>query len=66
MRETLNTGIISFCLLLLCVPCFAFGDNELVTVFSGSFAPVATLSVPRHAIQPSEVAVLINDNDPQS
>src|SRR6516165_9971210 len=66
MRETLNAGIIFVCFLSLRVPCSAFGDTEPVTVFSDSFAPVAMLSVPRQAIQPSEVAVLINDNDPQS
>jgi uncharacterized protein (TIGR03790 family) len=49
----------------LCFPRIALGDTEFVTVSNGS-APVATLSVPRRAIQPSEIAVLINDNDPQS
>jgi uncharacterized protein (TIGR03790 family) len=66
MHETVNAGIVSFFVLSLCWPCTAFGDTESVAVFDGSFAPVATLSVPRRAIQPSEIAVLINDNDPQS
>jgi uncharacterized protein (TIGR03790 family) len=66
MRETVNAGIISLFLLSLCLPRAAFGDTESVAVIDGRFAPVATLSVPRHAIQPSEIAVLINDNDPQS
>lgn len=66
MQETANAGIISVFVLSLCLPCTAFGDAESVAVFDGSFTPVATLSVPRPAIQPSEIAVLVNDDDPQS
>jgi uncharacterized protein (TIGR03790 family) len=66
MQVTVNAGIISLFLVSYFLPCTAFGDTESVIVFNGSFAPVATLSVPRRAIQPSEIAVLINDNDPQS
>jgi uncharacterized protein (TIGR03790 family) len=39
---------------------------ESVNVLDANLVPVATLSVPRSSIQSSEVAVLINDNDPQS
>jgi uncharacterized protein (TIGR03790 family) len=66
MQETVNSGIISLLVLSLCLPSVAFGDTEFVVVVDGSSAPVATLSVPRRAIQPSEIAVLINDNDLQS
>lgn len=40
--------------------------TESVEVLDASSAKVAALIVPRSGIQPSEVAVLINDNDPQS
>lgn len=40
--------------------------TESVKVLDANSAVVATLSVPRSGIQPSELAVLINDNDPQS
>jgi uncharacterized protein (TIGR03790 family) len=66
MQETVNSGIVSVLVLSLCLPSVAFGDTEFVAVVDGNFAPVATLSVPRHAVQPSEIAVLINDNDSQS
>jgi uncharacterized protein (TIGR03790 family) len=39
---------------------------ESVPVLSASTRPIATLSMPRSGILPSEIAVLINDNDPQS
>jgi len=53
--------------ILLFSPLFASAQSvEPVTVLDGNSAPVATLSVPRAGIQPSEIAVLINDNDPQS
>lgn len=39
---------------------------ESVNVLDASSAAVATLFVPRSSIQPSELAILINDNDPQS
>jgi uncharacterized protein (TIGR03790 family) len=66
MQEILNARIISLFLLSFCFPCTAVADTETVTVFNASFTPVATLSMPRRAVQPSEIAVLINDNDPQS
>ncbi len=40
--------------------------TEDVEVLDANSAKVATLIVPRSSIQASEVAVLINDNDPQS
>lgn len=40
--------------------------TESVEVLDTNSAKVAVLIVPRSGIQPSEVAVLINDNDPQS
>lgn len=40
--------------------------TESVNVLDANSATVATLSVPRTGIQASELAVLINDNDPQS
>jgi uncharacterized protein (TIGR03790 family) len=40
--------------------------TESLNVLDASSAVVATLSVPRSGIQSSEIAVLINDNDPQS
>ena len=40
--------------------------TEFVNVLDANSAVVATLFVPRSSIQASELAVLINDNDPQS
>jgi uncharacterized protein (TIGR03790 family) len=40
--------------------------TESVNVLDANSAVVATLSVPRSSIQNSELAVLINDHDPQS
>ena len=40
--------------------------TETVNVLDANSATVATLFVPRSSIQASEIAVLINDNDPQS
>jgi uncharacterized protein (TIGR03790 family) len=40
--------------------------TEPVDVLDANSAKVATLFVPRSSIQTSEVAVLVNDNDPQS
>lgn len=52
------------------LPSFAAAQTssltESVDVFDANSSVVATLSVPRSGIQSSEVAVLINDNDPQS
>ena len=39
---------------------------ESVDVLDANSAVVATLSVPRSGIRPSELGVLVNDNDPQS
>jgi uncharacterized protein (TIGR03790 family) len=41
-------------------------STEAVDVLDAGSATVATLFVPRSSIQPSEIAVLVNDNDPQS
>jgi len=59
-----------FTLAFLLVPTFAAAQapqaTESVKVLDANSAMVATLSVPRRSIQISEIAVLINDNDPQS
>jgi uncharacterized protein (TIGR03790 family) len=41
-------------------------DLDAVDVVDAEAKPVASLLVPRPGIKPSEIAVLINDNDPQS
>ena len=41
-------------------------NTETIDVLDANSAKVATLIVPRSGIQASEIAVLINDNDPQS
>ena len=41
-------------------------DLDAVDVVDAEAKPVASLLVPRHGIKPAEIAVLINDNDPQS
>jgi uncharacterized protein (TIGR03790 family) len=41
-------------------------NTERMDVLDANSATVATLFVPRSSIQTSEIAVLINDNDPQS
>jgi uncharacterized protein (TIGR03790 family) len=54
----------------LLVPNFVAAQSlqktEPVNVLDANSATVATLIVPRSSIQTSEIAVLINDNDPQS
>ena len=54
----------------LVVPNFAAAQSsqrtESVDVLDANSAKVATLNVPRTSIQTSEVAVVVNDNDPQS
>src|SRR5258708_4058403 len=59
-----------FALAYLLVPTFAAAQapqaTESVNVLDANSATVATLSMPRSSIQISEIAVLINDNDPQS
>ncbi len=59
-----------FALACLFVPTFAAAQapqaTESVNVLDANSATVATLSMPRSSIQSSEIAVLINDNDPQS
>ena len=53
--------------IFLFAPVFVSAQTMVsVNVLDGNSASVATLSVPRSGIQPSEIAVLINDNDPQS
>ena len=57
-------------LVSLLVPNFAAAQSlqktEPVEVLDANSVKVATLVVPRSSIQASEIAVLINDNDPQS
>lgn len=54
----------------LFVPNFAVAQSlqktEPVEIMDANSVKVATLIVPRSSIQTSEIAVLINDNDPQS
>ena len=65
LNLTVSTVILF--ILSLCLPVIVLGQStESVAVLNGNSVPVATLSVPRHGIQSSEIAVLINDNDPQS
>src|SRR4051794_40857031 len=59
-------------LILAClfVPNFVAAQSppniETLNVLDANSVAVATLIVPRSSIQASEIAVLINDNDPQS
>ena len=57
-------------LVSLLVPNFVAAQSpqktEPVEVLDANSVKVATLVVPRSSIQASEIAVLINDNDPQS
>lgn len=54
----------------LLAPSFAAAQSpqktEAVAVLDANSVKVATLIVPRSSIQASEIAILINDNDPQS
>jgi uncharacterized protein (TIGR03790 family) len=60
-------GIAASVILSLFAPSIAFAqDTEAVKVLDANSTPVATLLVPRRGIQHDEIAVLINDNDPQS
>jgi uncharacterized protein (TIGR03790 family) len=71
MRDQFPLARFNF-LILAClfVPNFAAAQSlpnlEAVNVLDANSATVATLIVPRSGIQASEIAVLINDNDPQS
>src|ERR1700755_2873453 len=69
MRPLSRTGIFLARAHLL-VPDYAAAQvpqsTETVNVLDTNSVTVATLSVPRSSIQASEIAVLINDNDPQS
>jgi uncharacterized protein (TIGR03790 family) len=63
----------TYCVVLAClliVPTLAAGQTrpttETVDVLDENSATIATLLVPRTSIESSEIAVLINDNDPQS
>jgi uncharacterized protein (TIGR03790 family) len=49
-----------------CVAAQTSSLTEPVNVLDANSVVVATLSVPRSSIQSSEIAILINDNDPQS
>jgi uncharacterized protein (TIGR03790 family) len=63
----MNKGVVASVVLSLFAPLAAFAqDTENVNVLDANSAPIATLFVPRRGIQPSEIAVLINDNDQQS
>jgi uncharacterized protein (TIGR03790 family) len=59
-----------FVLVSLLVPNFAAAQSpqktEAVEVLDVNSVKVATLILPRSSIQTSEIAVLVNDNDPQS
>src|SRR5215468_4369264 len=63
-----SAAVLTFAYLL--VPSFVAAQSpqktEPVDVLDANSATVATLFVPRSSIQISEIAVLINDNDPQS
>ena len=62
MRKRLAASAV----LCLFAPLLAFAqDTESVNVLDANSAPIATLFVPRRGFSP-EIAVLINDNDPQS
>ena len=65
-----SAAIIFIALAYLLAPIFVAAQTtqptEAVNVLDANSASVAALSVPRSSIQPSEIAVLINDNDPQS
>src|SRR5690349_22076362 len=66
------TFVVTFLLTLLYLlhPKFVAAQGpapaESIDVLDANSKVVATLSVPRSSIQPSELAVLVNDNDPQS
>ena len=63
----MNKGTAAHVALLLLAPRLAFAQGtEAVNVLDANARPIATLLVPRRGIQSSEIAVLINDNDPQS
>jgi hypothetical protein len=63
MKKRVAVSVVLF----LFAPLLAFAqDTESVNVIDANSTPVATLLVPRRGIQSSEIAVLINDNDPQS
>src|SRR5262245_19856650 len=53
-------------LLSLSLPLVAFADTESVRVSDSSNTTVAELLMPRRGISASEIAVLVNDHDPQS
>jgi uncharacterized protein (TIGR03790 family) len=65
-----STAVKLFVLACLPVPTVATAqmlpNTEAVSVLDANSAKVATLFVPRSSIQNSEIAVLVNDNDPQS
>ena len=70
MGRTTSAAAFFFTLAHLLAPAYATAQTiqptESVNVLDANSAMVATLFVPRSGIQTSEVAVLINDNDPQS
>jgi uncharacterized protein (TIGR03790 family) len=63
----MNKGTAAPVVLLLLAPGLALAQGtEAVSVLGSNARAIATLLVPRRGIQPSEMAILINDNDPQS
>jgi uncharacterized protein (TIGR03790 family) len=63
MNKATAAGVV----LLLLAPGLAGAQGtQTVDVRDANARTIATLLVPRHGIAPSELAVLINDNDPQS
>ena len=70
MGRSLSIAANFVVLTCLFLPTSAAGQNrqntETVNVIDAASAAIATLLVPRTSIQNSEIAVLINDNDPQS
>ncbi|WP_426527994.1 TIGR03790 family protein [Bradyrhizobium sp. McL0615] len=68
--DRLSLAAAYFVLASLLLPNFAAAQSpqktEALEVLDANSIKVATLIVPRSSIQTSEIAVLINDNDPQS
>jgi uncharacterized protein (TIGR03790 family) len=65
-RWTIKKLIIALAALNLPIPFSSSALAEDVPVVDGNSIQVATLIEPRSSIQPSEIAVIVNDNDPQS
>jgi uncharacterized protein (TIGR03790 family) len=66
-NNCMNKGAAASVLLSLFAPSMVLAqDLEPVSVLDANAKPVAALLVPRRGLQPSEIAVLINDHDQQS